>query len=127
MCVCVSVRVCVLPERIRAMPPVRTLLLLVPLAKALRPRTTPAKQLSTASSMKARVASQKAETQRRHRGHALTIGQTQRPTNADHCPSRVCVCVCVLYTYHLPSCVCVCVWCVCRTLITILSMYVCVV
>lgn len=42
------------------MPPVRTLLFLVPLVKALRPSTTPAKQLSTASSMKARVASQKA-------------------------------------------------------------------
>lgn len=42
------------------MPPVRTLLFLVPLVKALRPRTMPAKQLSTASSMKARVASQKA-------------------------------------------------------------------
>lgn len=42
------------------MPPVRTFLFLVPLVKALRPSTTPAKQLSTASSMKARVASQKA-------------------------------------------------------------------
>lgn len=42
------------------MPPVRTLLFLVPLVKALRPSTTPAKQLSTASSIKARVASQKA-------------------------------------------------------------------
>lgn len=42
------------------MPPVRTLLFLVPLVKALRPSTTPAKQLSTASSIKARVASQNA-------------------------------------------------------------------
>lgn len=49
-----------LPERTRAMPPVRTLLFLVPFVKALRPSTTPAKQLSTASNMKARVASQKA-------------------------------------------------------------------
>lgn len=49
-----------LPDRTRAMPPVRTLLFLVPLVKALSPSTTPAKQLSTASSMKARVASQKA-------------------------------------------------------------------
>lgn len=49
-----------LPDRTRAMPPVRTLRFFVPLVKALRPRTTPAKQLSTASSMKARVASQKA-------------------------------------------------------------------
>lgn len=47
------------------MPPVRTLLFLVPLVKALRPSTTPAKQLSTASSMKARVASQKAGQDRR--------------------------------------------------------------
>lgn len=49
-----------LPDRTRAMPPVRTLRFLVPLVKALSPSTTPAKQLSTASSMKARVASQKA-------------------------------------------------------------------
>lgn len=49
-----------LPDSTRAMPPVRTLLFLVPLVKALSPSTTPAKQLSTASSMKARVASQKA-------------------------------------------------------------------
>lgn len=42
------------------MPPVRTLLFLVPLVKALRPSTTPAKQLRTASNIKARVASQKA-------------------------------------------------------------------
>lgn len=42
------------------MPPVRTLLFLAPLVKALRPSTTPAKQLSTASNMKALVASQKA-------------------------------------------------------------------
>lgn len=42
------------------MPPVRTLLFFVPLVKALRPSTTPAKQLSTASNMKALVASQKA-------------------------------------------------------------------
>lgn len=53
-----------LPDRTRAMPPVRTLLFLVPLVKALRPSTTPAKQLSTASSMKARVASQKAGNQK---------------------------------------------------------------
>lgn len=55
-----DVRKYVLPDRSRAMPPVRTLLFLVPLVKALRPSTTPAKQLSTASSIKARVASQKA-------------------------------------------------------------------
>lgn len=60
----------VLPDRSRAMPPVRTLLFLVPLVKALRPRTTPAKQLSTASSMKARVASQKAGDKRRSEAHA---------------------------------------------------------
>lgn len=48
------------PDSSRAMPPVLTLLFLVPLAKALRPSTTPAKQLRTDSSMKARVASQKA-------------------------------------------------------------------
>uniref|UniRef100_A0A3B3HB29 Si:zfos-943e10.1 n=1 Tax=Oryzias latipes TaxID=8090 RepID=A0A3B3HB29_ORYLA len=50
-----------LHSRTRAMPPVRTLLFFVPLVKALRPRTTPAKQHSTARSMKARVASQKAK------------------------------------------------------------------
>lgn len=60
------------------MPPVRTLLFLVPLVKALRPSTTPAKQLSTASSMKARVASQKAGHDRdeEHR-------HTDTPTRSD--------------------------------------------
>lgn len=68
-----------LPDRSRAMPPVRTLLFLVPLVKALRPSTTPAKQLSTASSMKARVASQKAGHDRgdEHK-HAKAIRYAER-------------------------------------------------
>lgn len=67
----------VLPDRSRAMPPVRTLLFLVPLVKALRPSTTPAKQLSTASSMKARVASQKAahDREEEHK-HAVTLAKS---------------------------------------------------
>lgn len=60
------------------MPPVRTLLFLVPLVKALRPSTTPAKQLSTASSMKARVASQKAAHDRHEKHkHTSTVKLTR--------------------------------------------------
>lgn len=75
-----------LPERSRAMPPVRTLLFLVPLVKALRPSTTPAKQLSTASSMKARVASQKAA-QGKHEQHKHT--RTVRLTRKRFYSTRV--------------------------------------
>lgn len=60
------------------MPPVRTLLFLVPLVKALRPSTTPAKQLSTASSMKARVASQKAGHDRDEEHKRHTHDHTRR-------------------------------------------------
>lgn len=73
------------------MPPVRTLLFLVPLVKALRPSTTPAKQLSTASSMKARVASQKAghdrdeEHKRQTHGHTRQNGPP-RLAHAQRCP-----------------------------------------
>lgn len=62
------------------MPPVRTLRFLVPLVKALRPSTTPAKQLSTASSMKARVASQKAGADRdEEHKHANAVTLTPAP------------------------------------------------
>ena len=56
------------------MPPVRTLLFFVPLVKALRPSTTPAKQLSTASNIKARVASQKAADRKVRTTRASTDG-----------------------------------------------------
>lgn len=54
------------PDISRAIPAVLTLVFLVLLEKALRPSTTPAKQLSTDSSMKARVASQKAVRHNKH-------------------------------------------------------------
>lgn len=70
------------------MPPVRTLVFLVPLVKALRPRTMPAKQLSTASSMKARVASQKAGPQT-HNQQVLAETRATFQTLTHTCGVRV--------------------------------------